>query len=60
MYAVLKARQLEVARSATGAAVEFVQHLYEPPYGGLEFTIRDLNGFALNFLGPAYTTGADT
>jgi uncharacterized glyoxalase superfamily protein PhnB len=53
MYDVLKAWQLHAAQSSTGPKVEFVQHLYEPPYGGREFTVRDLNGFALNFLGPA-------
>lgn len=51
-YEALKARQLEAARSAEGNPVEFVQHLHEPHYGGREFTIRDLNGYPLTFLGP--------
>src|SRR5690606_32583882 len=50
MYEVLRSLQLQAAHS-NRHAVEFVQHLYEPPYGGWEFTIRDLNGVALNFLG---------
>jgi uncharacterized glyoxalase superfamily protein PhnB len=53
MYEVLKARQLHAAQSRDESAVEFVQHLSEPPYGGREFTIRDPNGFSLYFLGPA-------
>ena len=53
LYEALKARQLQAARSGDGHAVEFVQHLYEPPYGGREFTIRDLNGYPLTFLGPS-------
>lgn len=52
LYDALKERQLRAAQSAEGDTVEFVQHLYEPPYGGREFTIRDLNGFPLTFLGP--------
>jgi ankyrin repeat protein/catechol 2,3-dioxygenase-like lactoylglutathione lyase family enzyme len=53
VYEVLKARQLQVARSGEGRAAEFVQHLYQPPYGGWEFAVRDPNGFVLTFLGPA-------
>ena len=52
LYEALKARQLREAQSAEGDAVELVQHLHEPPYGGREFTIRDLNGYPLTFLGP--------
>jgi hypothetical protein len=29
--------------------VEFVRTLYEPEHGGLEFSIRDPNGFTLRF-----------
>ena len=29
--------------------IEFVAEIYEPPYGGREFAIRDLNGYALYF-----------
>lgn len=53
IYEALKARQMNAAHSADVATVEFVQHLHEPPYGGREFAIRDLNGYVLTFLGPA-------
>ena len=44
LYDALAARQL-------GAAdVEFVKTLHEPEHGGLEFSIRDPNGFTLRFL----------
>lgn len=51
MYEVLKARQLQAAQSTSANGIDFVQHLYEPPYGGREFAIRDPNGFQLSFLG---------
>jgi len=44
LYEFLKARQLETAD------VEFVKTLHEPEHGGLEFSIRDPNGFTLRFL----------
>jgi ankyrin repeat protein len=59
LYELLKSRQLEVAEAAiAGERVEhegipFVQDLYNPPYGGREFGIRDLNGYLLYFLQPA-------
>jgi catechol 2,3-dioxygenase-like lactoylglutathione lyase family enzyme len=44
LYDALAARQL-------GAAdVQFVKTLHEPEHGGLEFSIRDPNGFTLRFL----------
>jgi len=44
LYAFLTARQL-------GAAdVQFVKTLHEPEHGGLEFSVRDPNGFTLRFL----------
>jgi len=43
LYELLKSRH----------GIEFVEFLYEPPYGGREFGIRDLNGFNLFFLQPA-------
>ena len=52
VYDMLKARQLHAAQTAAAHRIEFAQHLYEPPYGGWEFAIRDPNGFTLNFLGP--------
>ena len=44
LYEFLKARQLQAAD------VEFVKTLHEPEHGGLEFSIRDPNGFTLRFL----------
>jgi hypothetical protein len=44
LYAQFNARRGEI---------EFVEDLYEPFYGGREFGIRDLNGYALYFLQPA-------
>ena len=44
LYDALASRQL-------GAAdVQFVKTLHEPEHGGLEFSIRDPNGFTLRFL----------
>jgi hypothetical protein len=43
LYEVLKSRQL------ASADVEFVKTLHEPEHGGLEFSIRDPNGFTLRF-----------
>lgn len=42
-YDLLASRQLETAN------VEFVRTLHEPEHGGLEFSIRDPNGFILRF-----------
>ena len=44
LYAFLSARQLGTAD------VQFVKTLHEPEHGGLEFSIRDPNGFTLRFL----------
>ena len=44
LYEALKARALE------SADVEFVETLHEPEHCGLEFRIRDPNGFTLRFL----------
>jgi hypothetical protein len=43
LYDLLGQRQLGTAD------VEFVRTLYEPEHGGLEFSIRDPNGFTLRF-----------
>jgi hypothetical protein len=59
LYQTLKSRQLEAAQAVLAGegrdphAIEFVEHLYEPFYGGREFGIRDLNGYNLYFLRPA-------
>jgi catechol 2,3-dioxygenase-like lactoylglutathione lyase family enzyme len=56
LYQLLKSRQLEAAQAAmAGAAgadqaIEFTEDIYNPPYGGREFGIRDLNGYELFFL----------
>jgi ankyrin repeat protein len=46
LHEFLTSRQLEAAD------VEFVRTLHEPEHGGLEFSIRDPNGFTLRFLQP--------
>ena len=40
-------------KSAPPGAIDFVEELYDPFYGGRQFGIRDLNGYALYFLQPA-------
>jgi ankyrin repeat protein len=55
MYQLVKSRQLEIAQSMlaekTGdqQPVEIMQDIYDPPYGGREFCIRDPNGYELYF-----------
>ena len=44
LYDCLASRQLEAAD------VHFVKALHAPEHGGLEFSIRDPNGFTLRFL----------
>jgi uncharacterized glyoxalase superfamily protein PhnB len=59
IYQLLKSRQLEAARAAPAddaggqEGIEFVEDLYDPFYGGRQFSIRDLNGYTLIFLQPA-------
>lgn len=59
IYRVLKSRQLEAAQAALADAAggndgfEFVEDLYDPFYGGRQFSIRDPNGYTLIFLQPA-------
>src|SRR5215510_7997316 len=55
LYALLKSRQMESAKTslAGGTAepeIKFEEDLYQPFYGGLQFSIRDPNGYALVFL----------
>jgi len=45
LYDVLTARQL-----GSDADIQFVKTLHEAEHGGLEFSIRDPNGFTLRFL----------
>lgn len=55
LYQLLRSRQLEAARAtlageATGPeAVEFVEDIYDPFYGGRQFSVRDPNGYTLIF-----------
>jgi ankyrin repeat protein len=57
LYQLFRSRQLEAARALLAGdtnpvrGIEFIQDIYNPPYGGREFGIRDLNGYVLNFLG---------
>ena len=56
MYDLLEARQLEAARAslASGAdehrGITFEEDLYDPFYGGRQFSIRDPNGYTVVFL----------
>ncbi|HEX9502110.1 MAG TPA: VOC family protein, partial [Thermoanaerobaculia bacterium] len=55
LYQLLKARQLDAAEAALAgkpgdhAGIEFVEDIYDPFYGGRQFSIRDLNGYGLIF-----------
>jgi hypothetical protein len=55
LYQLFKSRQLAAAQSViTGEPSdhkggEFIEDLYEPFYGGKQFSIRDLNGYMLVF-----------
>lgn len=59
LYQLFKSRQLEAAHAALAGrpadheAIEFEEDMYEPFYGGRQFSIRDLNGYNLVFLQPA-------
>lgn len=58
LYRVLQARQFAAAQAALAGdtsayesqAVEFIEDLYEPFYGGREFGIRDPHGYELFFM----------
>jgi catechol 2,3-dioxygenase-like lactoylglutathione lyase family enzyme len=59
LYQVLKSRQLAAAQAALagepvdGDGIEFVEDIYDPFYGGRQFSIRDPNGYILYFMQPA-------
>jgi hypothetical protein len=59
IYRALKQRCLEFARNALEGRpsplpeLRFAEDLYEPFYGGRQFSITDLNGFDLIFHEPA-------
>jgi hypothetical protein len=55
LYRFLKSRQMKSAGEPSrddgrDRRVEFVEDLHEPVFGGLQFTVRDPNGYALRFL----------
>jgi ankyrin repeat protein len=59
LYEALKQRQLRAAVRASNAVVgefevRFEEDLYTPFYGGLQFSIRDINGLALIFWQPEW------
>jgi hypothetical protein len=59
LYSLLKAHQVQAAHlhpDATGAGpgIQFDEELYEPFYGGHQFSIRDHNGLSLVFWHPAW------
>ena len=43
LYELLRARQIE------RGGIEFVEDIYDPFYGGRQFSIRDLNGYDVIF-----------
>jgi ankyrin repeat protein/catechol 2,3-dioxygenase-like lactoylglutathione lyase family enzyme len=55
LYQLLKSRQIQSAQAALAGGpeeqntIEFVADIHDPPYGGREFGIRDLNGYVLYF-----------
>lgn len=55
LYQLLKSRQLDAARAALAGddsaqrGIEFMEDIYDPFYGGRQFSIRDLNGYGLLF-----------
>lgn len=58
LYQLMKSRQLEAAKAALAgetakqAGFEFTEDIYDPFYGGRQFSIRDLNGYTLIFYAP--------
>jgi hypothetical protein len=65
LYQLLKERQLRTARAALNGDdsgtlhVQFEEDLYEPFYGGSQFSIRDINGLSLIFWQPQWLTNSD-
>jgi hypothetical protein len=59
LYRLLKSRQLRAAQATLAGQpgdqkeIEFEEDMYEPFYGGRQFSIRDLNKYILVFLQPA-------
>ena len=65
-YAAFKSRQLAAVQSGFGSEqanvhrIDFVDDLHEPPFGGLRFSIRDCNGYTLQFLQERKSGGGDS
>jgi catechol 2,3-dioxygenase-like lactoylglutathione lyase family enzyme len=55
LYRLFKARQVGALQAARAEhpAIEFEEELYDPFYGGRQFSIRDPDGYHLVFLQPA-------
>jgi ankyrin repeat protein len=51
LYQIMKSKQIEAAR-AGGQSIVFQEDIYDPFYGGRQFSIQDLNGFDVLFLQP--------
>jgi hypothetical protein len=51
---VYRARQFRAAKAAlaggSASGAPFFEDLYEPPYGGRQFSVSDANGFELVFM----------
>jgi hypothetical protein len=58
LYQLFKSRQLEAAEAALAGTpddrhgIVFEEDIYDPFYGGRQFSIRDLNGYNLVFYRP--------
>ena len=56
LYQLFKSRLVQSAQAALvgapgdNAGIEIIEDIYDPAYGGREFGIRDLNGYALYFM----------
>jgi len=64
IYQFLKSRQMKnfakpPRDDAPDRRVEFAEDLHEPVFGGLQFTVRDPNGYALRFLQEADLSEAE-
>jgi len=64
IYQFLKSRQMKNSAKpprddAPDRRVEFAEDLHEPVFGGLQFTVRDPNGYALRFLQEADLSEAE-
>jgi len=52
LYQIMKSKQIEAAKTGAGPAVVFEEDIYDPFYGGRQFSIQDLNGIDVLFLQP--------